>query len=64
MDSRFQACINVAGLVYGAFVIDVSAWNGFPVNRHRLHEPIGYISLAEAEVNYYQQLAEKTVVNI
>ena len=31
-------------------------------NRHRLHELIGYISLAEAEVNYYQQLAEKIAV--
>ena len=28
-------------------------------NHHRLLEPIGYIPLAEAEVNYYRQLAEK-----
>ena len=29
-------------------------------NHHRLLEPIGYIPPAEAEANYYQQLAEKT----
>ena len=28
-------------------------------NHHRLLEPIGYIPPAEAEANYYQQLAEK-----
>jgi putative transposase len=30
-------------------------------NHHRLLEPIGYIPPAEAEANYYQQLAEKTI---
>jgi hypothetical protein len=30
-------------------------------NHHRLLKPIGYIPPAEAEVNYYQQLAEKAV---
>ena len=29
-------------------------------NQHRLLEPIGYIPPAEAEANYYRQLAEKT----
>jgi putative transposase len=29
-------------------------------NHHRLLEPIGYIPPAEAEANYFQQLAEKT----
>ena len=29
-------------------------------NHHRLLEPIGYIPPAEAESNYYRQLAEKT----
>ena len=29
-------------------------------NHHRLLEPIGYIPPAEAETNYYRQLAEKT----
>ena len=29
-------------------------------NHHRLLEPIGYIPPAEAEANYYRQLAEKT----
>ena len=33
-------------------------------NHHRLHEPVGYIPSAEAEVNYYRQLAEKTAVDI
>ena len=33
-------------------------------NHHRLLEPIGYIPPAEAEVNYYQQLAEKTTVEV
>ena len=33
-------------------------------NHHRLLEPIGYIPPAEAEVNYYQQLAEKTTIDI
>ena len=33
-------------------------------NHHRLLEPIGYIPPAEAEVNYYQQLAEKTTVDV
>ncbi|BDU56369.1 hypothetical protein LTEGF4_20500 [Limnohabitans sp. TEGF004] len=28
-------------------------------NHHRLLEPIGYIPPAEAEANYYRQLAEK-----
>jgi transposase InsO family protein len=36
----------------------------FPFNHHQLHEPIGYIPSAEAEVNYYRQLAEKTTVDI
>ena len=30
-------------------------------NSHRLLEPIGYIPLAEAEANYYRQLANQTV---
>lgn len=29
-------------------------------NHHRLLEPIGYIPPAEAETNYYRQLARKT----
>ena len=29
-------------------------------NHHRLLEPTGYIPPAEAEANYYRQLAEKT----
>jgi transposase InsO family protein len=29
-------------------------------NHHRLLEPIGYIPPAEAEANYYRQLAEQT----
>jgi putative transposase len=33
-------------------------------NHHRLLEPIGYIPPAEAEVNYYQQLAEKATVEV
>ena len=33
-------------------------------NHHRLLEPIGYIPPAEAEVNYYRQLAEKTTVDV
>ena len=33
-------------------------------NHHRLLEPIGYIRSAEAEVNYYQQLAEKATVEV
>jgi putative transposase len=33
-------------------------------NHHRLLEPIGYIPPAEAEVNYYQQLAEKATVEL
>ena len=33
-------------------------------NHHRLLEPIGYIPPAEAEVNYYQQQAEKTTIDI
>jgi putative transposase len=33
-------------------------------NHHRLLEPIGYIPPAEAEVNYYQQLAEKATVDV
>ncbi len=32
----------------------------FWFNHHRLLEPIGYIPPAEAEANYYRQLAEKT----
>lgn len=32
----------------------------FWFNHHRLLEPIGYIPSAEAEPNYYGQLAEKT----
>ena len=30
-------------------------------NHHRLLEPIGYIPPAEAEANYYHQLAEQTM---
>jgi|GEM_PF-6386154 len=30
------------------------------LNHHRLLESIGYIQPAEAEANYYRQLAEKT----
>ncbi len=33
-------------------------------NHHRLLEPIGYIPPAEAEENYYQQLAEKATVEV
>jgi transposase InsO family protein len=33
-------------------------------NHHRLLEPLGYISPAEAEVNYYQQLAEGATVEV
>ncbi len=33
-------------------------------NHHRLLEPIGYIPPAEAEVNYYRQLAEKATVEV
>ena len=33
-------------------------------NHHRLLEPLGYISPAEAEVNYYQQLAEEATVEV
>ena len=33
-------------------------------NHHRLLEPIGYIPPAEAEVNYYQQLAKKATVEV
>lgn len=33
-------------------------------NHHRLLEPIGYIPPAEAEANYYQQLAEKATVEV
>jgi hypothetical protein len=29
-------------------------------DHHRLLEPIGYIAPAEAEANYFRQLAEKT----
>jgi transposase InsO family protein len=31
-------------------------------NNHRLMGPLGYISPAEAEANYYRQLAEKAAV--
>ena len=31
-------------------------------NHHRLLEPIGYIPPAEAEANYYRQLASQTTV--
>ena len=31
------------------------------LNNHRLLEPIGYISPAEAEANYYRQLASQAV---
>ena len=31
-------------------------------NHHRLLEPIGYISPAEAEANYYRQLASQVAV--
>ncbi len=31
-------------------------------NHHRLLEPIGYIPPAEAEANYYRQLAEQVAV--
>ena len=30
-------------------------------NHHRLLEPIGYVPPAEAEANYYRQLASNTV---
>ncbi|BCT68220.1 IS3 family transposase ISStma17 [Nitrosospira sp. NRS527] len=33
-------------------------------NHHRLLEPIGYIPPAEAGINYYQQLAERTTVEV
>ena len=33
-------------------------------NHHRLLEPIGYIPPAEAEANYYRQLAEKTETTV
>jgi putative transposase len=33
-------------------------------NHHRLLEPIGYIPPAEAEANYYRQLAERSVAGI
>ena len=33
-------------------------------NHHRLLEPLGYISPAEAEANYYQQLAEEATVEV
>ena len=32
-------------------------------NHHRLLEPIGYIPLAEAEENYYRQLASQAVMS-
>ena len=32
------------------------------VNHHRLLEPIGYIPPAEAEANYYRQLASQATV--
>ena len=32
-------------------------------NRHRLLEPIGYIPPAEAEENYYRQLASQAVMS-
>ena len=31
-------------------------------NHHRLLEPIGYIPPAEAEANYYRQLASQTAI--
>ena len=33
-------------------------------NHHRLLEPIGYIPPAEAEANYYRQLAEQSVADV
>ncbi|WP_338618288.1 IS3 family transposase [Pigmentiphaga sp. CHJ604] len=33
-------------------------------NHHRLLEPIGYITPAEAEANYYRQLAEQSVAEV
>jgi len=33
-------------------------------NHHRLLEPVGYISPAEAEINYDRQLAEETTIEI
>ena len=33
--------------------LEREAW----LNHHRLHEPTGYIQPAEAEANYYRQLA-------
>jgi hypothetical protein len=35
---------------------------GIVVQHQRLLEPIGYIPPAEAEENYYQRQAEKTMV--
>ena len=32
-------------------------------NHHRLLEPIGYIAPAEAEENYYRQLASQAVIS-
>ena len=33
-------------------------------NHHRLLEPIGYIPPAEAEENYYRQLASQAVMSV
>jgi transposase InsO family protein len=33
-------------------------------NHHRLLEPIGYIPPAEAEANYYRQLAEQAELSV
>jgi transposase InsO family protein len=33
-------------------------------NHHQLLEPVGYIPPAEAEANYYQQLAQKVTVEV
>jgi len=33
-------------------------------NHHRLLEPIGYIPPAEAEANYYRQLAESAELSV
>ncbi|SDA23393.1 hypothetical protein SAMN05216315_12053 [Nitrosospira sp. Nsp18] len=46
-----------------SFAVIVST-TGFDCEPLQLLEPIGYIPPAEAEINYYQQLAEKTTLEV
>jgi transposase InsO family protein len=69
-DSYDNALAETINGLYKAEVIHRRSWNPESVelatlewvswfNHHRLLEPIGYIPPAEAEANYYRQLASQ-----